>query len=65
MFDRIDFLVLLKAPGFHIVADWRTEQERKAGGPMTDAEVRDFVAYCQWLTGHIVWHGDAWADLVI
>ncbi|MEZ0244046.1 MAG: kinase [Sphingomonas sp.] len=65
LFGRIDFLALLKAPGFDIVADWRIEQERNAGGPMTDAEVCDFVEYYRRLTAHVLRHGAGWADLPI
>lgn len=65
LFARIDFLALLKAPGFDVVADWRIEQERRAGGSMTDAEVRDFVEYYRRLTLHILRGGEAWADLTI
>jgi D-glycerate 3-kinase len=65
LFERIDMLVLLAAPGFDVVADWRIEQERKAGGPMGDDEVRAFVAYYQRLTEHVLRNGPAWADLTI
>lgn len=65
LFERIDFLALLAAPGFDVVAGWRTEQERNAGGPMTDAAIGDFVEHYRRLTQHILRHGDSWADLVI
>ena len=65
LFDRIDLLVLLAAPGFDIVAGWRIEQERNAGGPMTDDQVRDFVRHYQRITEGLLRHGPAWADLVI
>ena len=65
LFARIDFLAMLKAPGFDVVAKWRTEQERRAGGPMSDSEIRDFVAHYQRLTEHMIAHGDAWADLTV
>jgi len=65
LWARIDQLVFLQAPGFDIVADWRTEQERNAGGPMTGAEVRRFVQYYERLTGHMLRHGSDWADLTL
>lgn len=65
LFDRIDFLALLRAPSFDVVARWRTEQERNAGGPMSDAEVRDFVEHYRRLTQHLLRNGDAWANLTI
>ncbi|MCW3845681.1 kinase [Sphingomonas sp. LB-2] len=65
LFRWIDFLVTLKAPGFDVVTGWRIEQERKAGGPMADAEVRGFVEHYRRLTEHLLRHGDTWADLTI
>ncbi len=65
LWDRIDQLVFLKAPGFEIVGDWRIEQERRAGGPMTDAQVRRFVQYYERLTRHMLRHGRDWADLTL
>ena len=65
LFDRIDFLALLKAPGFEVVARWRTEQERNAGGPMTDDDIRDFVEHYRRLTQHLLRNGEDWADLTI
>lgn len=65
LWARIDQLVFLQAPGFEIVADWRIEQEREAGGPMTDAEVRSFVQYYERLTRHMLRHGSDWADLTL
>jgi len=58
-------LVLLAAPGFDVVADWRIEQERNAGGPMSDEEIRAFVAHYQRLTGDLLRRGPGWADLTI
>jgi len=65
LFGRIDFLVLLAAPGFDGVAEWRIEQERNAGGPMSDETVRNFVAHYQRLTEHMLRHGAGWAGLTI
>jgi D-glycerate 3-kinase len=65
LWARIDQLIFLQAPGFEIVADWRIEQERRAGGPMTDAQVRAFVHHYERLTRHMLRHGEAWADLTL
>lgn len=62
LFARIDFLILLSAPGFEVVAGWRAEQERdlrqRAGadapGVMSDAEVRRFVQFYERLSRHIL-----------
>lgn len=74
LFARIDLLALLAAPGFETVADWRIEQEaalrarciaerRSTEAVMSDADVRDFVAYFQRITEQML--RDAPADLVI
>jgi D-glycerate 3-kinase len=65
LFERIDMLVLLAAPGFDIVADWRIEQERHAGGPMRDDQVRAFVTHYQRLTEHVLRRGPGWADMTV
>ncbi|NYT39126.1 kinase [Sphingomonas sp. R-74633] len=65
LWARIDQLVFLEAPCFEIVADWRTQQERAAGGPMTDAEIRDFVQHYERLTRHLLRHGREWADATL
>ncbi|MDG2535860.1 kinase [Sphingomonas sp. HITSZ_GF] len=65
LWARIDQLIFLQAPGFEIVADWRIEQERNAGGPMADAEIRRFVQHYERLTRHMLRHGCDWADLTI
>lgn len=65
LWARIDQLVFLEAPRFEIVADWRIGQERAAGGPMTDAEVRSFVQHYERLTRHMLRHGRDWADLTL
>lgn len=74
LFDRIDLLALLAAPGFEAVAEWRIEQEQtlrarcaaegdSAKALMSDAEVRDFVAFFQRITEQML--RDAPADIVI
>jgi D-glycerate 3-kinase len=65
LFARVDWLVFLAAPGFAVVADWRIEQERRAGGPMSEAAVRRFVAHYQRLTEHMLRHAPDWADMTI
>ena len=69
LFDRIDRLALLAAPGFDVVAGWRREQERAIGGTgahaMDDAAIERFVAHYQRLTEHILAEMPARAELVI
>ena len=73
LFARLDRLVLLAAPGFEAVRDWRVEQEhglaRKAGadarGVMSDAEVERFIGFYERLTRHILTEMPGRADLVI
>jgi D-glycerate 3-kinase len=71
LFDRIDRLVFLAAPGFEIVEQWRMQQEhalRRSQGVdagMTDVEVAVFVQHYQRLTEHMLRHADGWADLTI
>ncbi|WP_293905000.1 kinase [Phenylobacterium sp.] len=58
LFARLDALVLLAAPGFEVVADWRTEQEHKlrarGGGGMNDDEVARFIEHYERLTRWIL-----------
>ncbi|MES2988738.1 MAG: kinase [Pseudomonadota bacterium] len=71
LFDRIDMLVFLAAPGFEVVQSWRTEQEltlKRALGPgagMTDAELAAFIQHYQRLTEHMLRHAPDWADITI
>ena len=65
LFARVDWLVFLAAPSFDVVAGWRIEQERHAGGPMSDAAVHHFVAHYQRLTEHMLRHAPDWADMTI
>ncbi|WP_422785856.1 kinase [Rhizorhabdus argentea] len=72
LFARIDLLLLLAAPSFAIVRDWRIEQERDlrasaavdAKGVMSDADVSRFVQHYERLTRHILVEMPARADLV-
>jgi D-glycerate 3-kinase len=58
LFARLDTLVLLAAPGFEVVRDWRAEQEHKlrarTGGGMSNAEVARFVEHYERLTRWIL-----------
>ncbi|MFV3129336.1 hypothetical protein [Niveispirillum sp. KHB5.9] len=76
LFGRIDALVLLAAPDFAIVRDWRIQQEeglrarlRREGKPvdatMSDAQVAAFIQYYERLTRHILDEMPGRADLVL
>jgi D-glycerate 3-kinase len=76
LFARLDRLVLLQAPGFEAVLDWRREQERKlrdrlaregagATRAMNDAEVARFIAHYERLTRWILEEMPGRADVVI
>ena len=76
LFARLDTLILLKAPGFDIVARWRMEQEEtlRAGmardggstdGVMDADAIRRFVSHYERLTRHILHEMPARADLVV
>nr|WP_129794463.1 kinase [Sphingosinicella sp. CPCC 101087] len=71
LFDRIGFLVYLRAPSFDCVLRWRTLQERKlralegkrAG--MDDSELARFVSHYERLTRHLAATLPARADLLV
>jgi D-glycerate 3-kinase len=74
--EELDYLVLLAAPSFDVVYDWRRQQEnslRKAGlkgGPITSGIMNDralarFIAHYERLTRHILAEMPARADLVV
>lgn len=75
LFARIDLLILLQAPDFDAVYEWRKEQELKLserliheGQPsrvMNDEELRDFIAHYERLTRHILAEMPARAGIVI
>lgn len=73
LFARIDGLVLLAAPDFAVVRDWRIEQEHAlraqappgSPGLMDDAAVTRFVQHYERLTRHILTEMPARADLVV
>lgn len=58
LFGSLDTLVLLAAPGFEVVAEWRTQQERelraRTGAGMSDTEVARFVLFYERLTRWIL-----------
>ncbi len=76
LFRRIDALVLLAAPDFAKVRDWRIEQEeglrqslRAAGrsteGTMDDAQIASFIQFYERLTRHILAEMPDRADLTL
>lgn len=69
LFARLDALVLLAAPGFEVVREWRTEQEHKlrarAGGGMDDDAVARFVEHYERLTRWILEEMPARADWTV
>lgn len=65
LFEKIDYWVMLKAPSFDCVLNWRTEQEEKLAKQQQDnvnphkkvmskQEVHNFIQYYQRLTEHIL-----------
>lgn len=74
LFD-LDALILLAAPGFDVVYQWRRQQEqalaaeiaagRRTGRAMSDAEVARFIPFYQRLTEHILREMPGRADLVV
>ncbi len=71
LFAPIDRLVMLRAPGFEVVARWRLEQETDnlalagAGRPMNDVEVAAFTQYYERLTRWMLDEVPARADLTL
>lgn len=76
LFAHLDALILLAAPDFAIVRDWRIQQEdglraqlRDAGQPtdgtMTDEQVTAFIQFYERLTRHILTEMPGRADLVL
>jgi D-glycerate 3-kinase len=68
LFDRLNELVLLEAPSFEVVLNWRLEQERKlaarTGRGMNETEIARFVAHYERLTRSILAEMPARADVV-
>jgi D-glycerate 3-kinase len=76
LFDRLNKLILLAAPDFHTVQDWRTQQEHglreqlkregKVGTRvMSDAEVAVFIRFYERLTRHVLKEMPTRADLTL
>jgi D-glycerate 3-kinase len=76
MFARVDKLILLAAPDFRTVQDWRTQQERslreklkregKVGARvMSDGEVAVFIRFYERLTRHVLKEMPARANLTL
>lgn len=78
LFGLIDCLVMLQAPGFEVVFEWRRQQERELeastraeGGErpaskiMNDAELRRFIMHYERLTRHILGEMPGRADLTV
>ena len=65
LFARIDALVLLSAPDFRVVAQWRLEQEEAGAGVMDAAQIKRFIQHFERLTRHILAEMPGRADLVI
>jgi len=75
LFDGFDRLILLQAPSFEVVFDWRREQEHKlarrvaASGEkatrvMDEAQLARFIAHYERLTRHILAEMPARADVL-
>jgi D-glycerate 3-kinase len=73
LFDRIDFLTLLAAPGFDVVRAWRIQQENDlraqsalgAPGIMTDDQIGRFIQHYERLTRHILAEMPGRAEITI
>lgn len=76
LFSRLDLLVMLQAPGFDVVLDWRIEQERKlrerlareggdASRVMSDDQVETFIRHYERLTRWILEEMPRRADIVV
>ena len=72
LFAKIDLLVLLAAPSFDVVLEWRTQQERElraqakgGAGVMSDEAIARFIQHYERLTRHTLIEMPARADLVI
>lgn len=71
LYNFIDYWILLKAPSFDCVFQWRREQEQKLAkfeqgdksGVMDDEQLKRFISHYQRLTEHTL-HNDRAFDLV-
>jgi D-glycerate 3-kinase len=76
LFSRLSPLVLLAAPSFEVVLDWRSEQEHKlrerllreggdASRVMSDSQIARFISHYERITRHILTEMPARADHLI
>lgn len=76
LFARVDMLVLLAAPGFDVVASWRSQQEHAlreslrvrgldTSQTLSDAQILRFIQHYQRLTEHILTSMPGYADVVV
>ena len=69
LFAAIDRLILLAAPGWHVVAKWREQQEAQlrehASGAMTPQQVTRFISHYERLTRWILAEMPQRADLTV
>lgn len=73
LFSQLDLLIMLKAPGFEQVFEWRQLQEKKlhqsaadnAAGVMDDSQVRRFIQHFERLTRHCLNTVADQADIVL
>lgn len=72
LFARIDRLVLLAAPGFEVVREWRIQQEHdlrarvgEGARTMSDDQIGVFIQHYERLTRHILSDMPAYADLTL
>ena len=64
LYAKMHYWVMLKAPSFDCVADWRIEQEHKLkqrltptdahSAVMNDTQIRQFISYFERLTKHVL-----------
>lgn len=72
LYEFIDFWILLKAPSFDCVFEWRKQQEHKlaesnpddTSGVMSDAEVYRFIQHYQRLTEQTFTQSDEQFDVI-
>jgi len=72
LFSKLDKLVMLKAPSFECVYEWRGEQERKlrdvrgdAEGVMSEVELERFIMHYERLTNWMLEEMPERADVVL
>lgn len=68
LFARIDALIMLAAPSFAVVSQWRLQQERElppGAGVMNEAGIARFIQFYQRLTEWMLREMPVRADLVV